>query len=308
MREGSGQMDTGAHGWRNWSGSMRCMPAEAHAPASEDELGALVRYAAARGRRIRAVGAGHSSSALVSCPDMQLSMSRLTGLVAVDRDAGQARVKPGTVLSELGRALYRHDLALPNYGDIADQTIAGAIATGTHGAGLGQPCLSRWLVGARLVDAQGGVHVIGADNPDLLRAVRLSLGVLGIFSELTLKLVPTFDAERREYHVRTDEAVEGFEGLARGHRSFDLYWYPRRDDMKLRVVNPVGGGVAAARVRAPARMARRRGARGHSGPQRPAPSLRGMRVRVRVRRGPVLRLQRRQADLRQGQLGLRARR
>ncbi len=242
MRGGPGPTDAGAREWRNWSGSVRCTPTEIHAPSSEDELCAVIRRAAACGRHVRAVGAGHSSSALVSCPDVQLSISRLTGIVAVDRDAGLARVRPGTVLSELGRTLYRHDLALPNYGDIADQTIAGAIATGTHGTGLGQPCLSRWLAGARLVDARGTVHRIDGGDSDLLRASRLSLGVLGVFSELTLELVPAFDAERREYHARTDEAIEGFQNLAREHRSFDLYWYPRRDDVKLRVVNPPGGG------------------------------------------------------------------
>lgn len=205
-------------------------------------LARIVRTAAYLGRHVRAIGAGHSSSALVECADYLLSMKGMQGVVRVDAATLQATVRPGTSLASLGKLLYEHDLALPNYGDIATQTIAGAIGTGTHGTGLRQQILSAQLIGARLIDGQGQLRTIGPQDHGLLQAARVSLGVLGVFSELTLQLVPTFDVERREFHVRTDEALADFDRLAQDNRSFDLYWYPRRDDVKLRLVNPVGGG------------------------------------------------------------------
>ena len=213
-------------------------------PQDEPTLVRIVRSAAYRGRHVRPVGTGHSSSALVECSDYLLSLKEMQGVVRVDAASLRATVRPGTTLTELGKRLYEHDLAMPNYGDIATQTIAGAVGTGTHGTGLRQQILSAQLIGARLIDGQGQVRTIGPQDADLLRAIRVSLGVLGVFSELTLQLVPSFDVERREYHVRTDEALADFDRLAQGNRSFDLYWYPRRDDVKLRLVNPAGGGTS----------------------------------------------------------------
>lgn len=237
---------------------MRCTPLREYTPTDEPTLARIVRSAAYRGRHVRPVGTGHSSSALVECSDYLLSLKEMQGVVRVDAANLRATVRPGTALAELGRRLYEHDLAMPNYGDIATQTIAGAIGTGTHGTGLRQQILSAQLIGARLVDGQGQIRTIQPHDTDLLHALRVSLGVLGVFSELTLQLVPSFDVERREYHVRTEEALAQFDRLAQGNRSFDLYWYPRRDDVKLRLVNPIGGGTLPSGA---ARLLRKHGGR-----------------------------------------------
>lgn len=234
-----------AEPWRNWSGSVRFSPQRLECPASEADVASIVRAVHRRRGTLRAVGAGHSSSDLVNTTDTLLSLENLRGVIAVDRGRCRATVAPGTPLQALGKALYEHDLALPNYGDVATQTIAGAIGSGTHGTGPDQRNLSSLLVGARIVDGNGEVRVIGdQDDPQLLRAARVSLGALGVFTELTLQLVPAFDVERREYAASTDDAIADWPRLVAGNRSFDLYWYPRRDDVKLRLVNPVGGGTA----------------------------------------------------------------
>lgn len=227
--------------WRNWSGSVRFEPAHLHRPEDEAGLVACVREVAQRGGTVRAVGTGHSSNDLLRCDDTLLSLERLSGVVSVDRNALTATVQPGTTLEELGRALYEHDLALPNFGDVATQTIGGAIGTGTHGSGCRLRNLSDMLIGARLVDGRGEVRRIDADEVETLAAARVSLGALGIFSEVTLRLVPSFDVERREFAIGTDDALQQLDTLVARNHSFDFYWYPRRDDIKLRLVNPAGG-------------------------------------------------------------------
>jgi FAD/FMN-containing dehydrogenase len=102
-----------AQQWANWSGSLRFTPAELLSPASEDELAGLVQQAAGSGRRIRLVGAAHSSSPLVETPELLVSLARLKGVVSVDREARQAWGRPGTTIEELGRALLEHGLAIP---------------------------------------------------------------------------------------------------------------------------------------------------------------------------------------------------
>ena len=201
--------------WHNWSRSVSFEPARHLRPRDADELAAIVREAHARGGQVRVVGAGHSSNGILVGEDTLVSLEHMTGVVHADRARCEARVRAGSTLQALGRARYGHDLALPNYGDIATQTIGGAIGTGTHGAGLTQPNLSAMLIG----------------------------GTLGVFTEFTLALVPAFDVERREYACGTDAALAHLDALVAENRSFDFYWYPRRDDVKLRLVNPVGGGV-----------------------------------------------------------------
>lgn len=230
--------------WHNWSRSVSFEPARHLRPRDADELAAIVREAHARGGQVRVVGAGHSSNGILVGEDTLVSLEHMTGVVHADRARCEARVRAGSTLQALGRALYGHDLALPNYGDIATQTIGGAIGTGTHGAGLTQPNLSAMLIGGTLVDGRGELRAVRSDDADTLRAARVALGTLGVFTEFTLALVPAFDVERREYACGTDAALAHLDALVAENRSFDFYWYPRRDDIKLRLVNPVGGGTA----------------------------------------------------------------
>jgi len=232
-----------ARSWRNWSGSIAFAPQRIECPCDEDALCALVREACASGRTLRVVGAGHSSSDIVRCDDTLVSLRHLKGIVSADRDACEATVRAGSTLADLGSALYAHDLAMPNYGDVATQTIGGAVGTGTHGTGPALQNLSQMLLAVTLVDGQGHLRHVSRDEVQTLRAARVALGTLGIFVDMTLQLVPTFDVERREYAIATDAAIEQLEELTRGNRSFDFYWYPRRDDIKLRLVNPVFGGT-----------------------------------------------------------------
>lgn len=227
---------------RNWSGSLRFTPAEVRHPASEDELVEIVRAARRAGRTVRAIGSRHSSTPIIASDDLLVELDRMCGLLDADCRTRQASVRAGTELEALGRDLYAHDLALPNYGDVATQTIAGAIATGTHGSGRRLHNLSRMLIGGRLIDGRGEARELDRDDPEELRATRLALGSFGIFTRLDLQLIPEFTVQRREYGLSTEALLPQLDGLIAGNRSVDFYWYPRSDEVKLRLVNPAGGG------------------------------------------------------------------
>lgn len=229
--------------WRNWSGSVAAHPRTSHYPRSEDELAALVRRLRQRSGSARIVGTGHSSTGIVEAQDALISLRQYKGVVSVDRTRRRATVRAGTPLSDLGEALYAHDLALPNLGDVATQTIGGAVGTGTHGTGQRLQNLSQMMIAVRLIDGDGNLHEIGTNEPHKLHALRVSLGMLGIFTDITLQLVPSFDIERREYAAATDDVLKDCERLIAENRSFDFYWYPRRDDCKIRLLNPPGGGT-----------------------------------------------------------------
>jgi FAD/FMN-containing dehydrogenase len=232
--------------WSNWSGSLRFAPRSLEQPASEPQLQNLVRAAARDGRRVRVVGSGHSSWPLVRTTDLLISTAGLKGLLAADRKSLQATLYGGTCLHEAGIELHAQGLALENLGDVDTQSLAGALATGTHGSGRRLRNLSANLIGGRLLLATGEQRQVSAESdPELLRALRVSFGALGILSTVRLQLVESGRLKRREYCTELEDCLTHLDELAADHRNFDFYWYPRRDDVKIRTLNPEGADAVA---------------------------------------------------------------
>jgi FAD/FMN-containing dehydrogenase len=223
----------------NWSGSLRFTPKSRIWPANEAAISAFVQDAAARSRIVRAVGSGHSSAPLVTTPDLLVSLRDLHGLIDYDRQRSQATLGSGTRLHDVGVILHGVGLAMENLGDVDTQTIAGVIATGTHGSGRKLQNISATLIGVRAVTGTGEVVQWSVEEqPEYIRAARVSLGLLGIFTAVRLQLQPAFQLHRREYCARTDDCLAHLDEIADAHRNFDFYWYPRRDEVKLRTLNP----------------------------------------------------------------------
>jgi FAD/FMN-containing dehydrogenase len=146
----------------------------------------------------------------------------------------------------MNRSLWRIGLAVPNTGDVDVQTIGGAIATGTHGSGRRLGNLATMLVGGRLVDGRGEVVDFSIeDDPALVRAARVSLGAFGVLTRLRLALLPAFELRRREWCTSVDTCMEHLEGLLERHRGVDFYWYPRSDEVKVRIADRPEAGDAA---------------------------------------------------------------
>lgn len=224
----------GGRVWSNWSGGLRFTPARIVAPHDKEELGQVVLEAGRRGTSVRPVGAGHSSSPLVQ-GDVLVSLERFGSLVDHDASRCEATVGAGMTLRDAGRALLSVGLAFENLGDIDEQTVAGAFATGTHGSGRHLRILADHLVGVRFVDAAGEVVEWHEERePELLRAARVSLGALGIATHLRLRLLPRYRLHRREWRTRLDDCLTHLDEWLARHRNLDFYWYPRRDDVKVR--------------------------------------------------------------------------
>jgi FAD/FMN-containing dehydrogenase len=229
--------------WVNWSGSLRFTPERIETPASEEELSAIVRRAAEQGKTVRAVGAGHSSSPLVETKDILVSLAKFRGIYSHDTAAGTAEVGTGMVLGEAGRDLTEPGLAMHNLGDVDVQTVAGAISVATHGTGKRLRNLSEMLVGMRMVNAAGEIAEFSEETDrEFMKAARVALGVLGIFTSIKLRLLQGYELERREWCASIDDCLANLYHLTEENRHFDFYWYPRRDDVKLRTLNHRGEG------------------------------------------------------------------
>ena len=210
--------------WRNWSGSQECFPESRIAPASLAELQELV--ATARGV-VRPVGAGHSFTALVPTEDTIVSLGRLAGLVAHDPETLRANVHAGTRLGDMGGPLEQVGQAMINMPDIDEQTLAGCLGTATHGTGAGIGCMSTFVESLQLVTASGEMLNCSLDrNPEIFQAARVSLGSLGIITEVTLNNVAPYRLKRETVWREFDEILEVADDLADQNRNFEFFYIP----------------------------------------------------------------------------------
>ncbi|MUL63268.1 FAD-linked oxidoreductase [Mycobacterium sp. CBMA 234] len=215
------------HHWTNWGRCQSAQPTEVLRPATAQEVCDVVARANAAGRRIKAVGSGHSFTSIAVAPDIQLDLGRLAGVVSVDRDRRQVTVGGGTPLWQLTQLLASHGLAMENMGDIDRQTISGAISTGTHGTGLTFGGLATQVVGLTLVAGNGElVRIDDQQNPELLPAARVGLGALGIIVEATLQCVPSFAIHAMERVEPVDEVLAAFDERCTQTDHFEFFWFP----------------------------------------------------------------------------------
>src|SRR3954469_12138078 len=211
----------------NWAGNQRWVAAERARPRSTDDVATIVRRAAESGQRVKAIGAGHSFTAAAETSGVQLSLDRMARVLEVDGGSGRGRVQADLRLPRLNDELAAVGLAMPNLGDIDRQSIAGAIATATHGTGLGLGNLATTVVGMELVTGTGEVARVDATtDAELLRVARVGVGALGVVTELTLQCVPAFVLHARETIEPLDDILDGLLDHAAAADHFEVYWMP----------------------------------------------------------------------------------
>jgi FAD/FMN-containing dehydrogenase len=219
--------------WTNWVGNQSFTPAFTAAPRDEEEVAALVRQAAERGLGVRVTGAGHSFTPVVETSGVRLDLSALRGVLATDPERRRATALAGTRVHDFYEPLWAAGLALRNQGDIDTQHIAGAVATATHGSGTRYTSLSGVVRGLRLVTATGEQLDIGEDDPDLLHAAQVSVGMLGVVTRLELAVTDAYRL-REQVGLRSwEDVMEHWDELVSGHRHFGFFWLPSEESAGL---------------------------------------------------------------------------
>ncbi|TWG96965.1 FAD-linked oxidoreductase [Nocardioides sp. J9] len=233
--------------WRSWSGLESASGLQAVTPADAAEVVEVVTSARAAGRTVKAAGTGHSFTGIATPRDVHLRPDRMRGIVAVDRDAMTVTALAGTQLKVLNAELERLGLSLHNMGDIAEQTLAGAVSTGTHGTGGRAAGLAAQVAGLELVTGTGEVLRASADeNADLFDLGRVGLGALGVLTTLTFAVEPLFLLRAEERPMTWDDALAAFDDLTAEHDHVDMYWFPHSDRMLTKRNTRVGTDLYAA--------------------------------------------------------------
>jgi L-gulono-1,4-lactone dehydrogenase len=187
-------------------------------------------------------GTGHSFTPVAVTDGLLLLPGALSAVRSVDAGAGLVTAEAGCPLRILNETLLRHGLSLANMGDIQEQTVAGAIQTGTHGTGRDLGSIAAQVAGLELVLADGSVVTCSAEtDPALFDAARIGLGALGVVTAVTFRVVPAFLLEAREEPMRWDQVIGGLDGLAAGNEHFEFYWFPHSEGCLVKRNNRAAG-------------------------------------------------------------------
>jgi L-gulonolactone oxidase len=213
--------------WRNWGRTQTCSPIERAYPSTEADIQRVVTDAAAAGRRVKVVGAGHSFTDVACTDGVLISLDGYDEVLAVDSAKRTVTVQAGIRIKKLNAELARVGLAMSNLGDIAYQSIAGAVSTATHGCGIRFGNLATFLKELTLVRADGSVLRCSPELDDVtFKAAQVSLGALGVISTVTLQCEPAFNLQAIEEGADLTETLAALDEHIESNEHFEFFWFP----------------------------------------------------------------------------------
>lgn len=204
----------------NWAGNHRYGARVVHRPETLEELRRLV----SRARSLRALGTRHTFTAMGDAEEL-VALERLAGAaeIAVDRDAMTVSVGPAVTYAMLAEALEAAGLALANMASLPHISVIGAVATATHGSGDALGNLSTAVRAMRLLTSAGEVLDLDGRDPRFAGAV-VHLGALGIVTQVTLAVEPSYQLRQRVYlGLEWEQLAENLDAITAAGRSVSVF-------------------------------------------------------------------------------------
>nr|POE73017.1 putative d-arabinono-1,4-lactone oxidase [Quercus suber] len=215
-----------SHTHHTWARTFRSRPELYIRPQSLEEIQKIVTLARRCRRRIVVVGCGHSPSDLTCTSSWMVNLDNYSGVLKVDKDKKTLLVEGGIRLANLNTEANKHGLTIPNLGSIDEQSIVGAIATATHGSSLKHGLLSDNVRSLRIVLSNGrAVRCSAEQNQDLFRASLISLGALGIITELEYQMTDACNIEWTQTLLSLSNILERWETNLWTEKEFTRVWW-----------------------------------------------------------------------------------
>jgi D-arabinono-1,4-lactone oxidase len=217
-----------SHIHHTWARTFHARPELYIRPQSLQEIQKVVTLARRMRRRVVTVGCGHSPSDLTCTSAWMVNLDDFNEVLKVDKERNTITVQAGIRMHSLNEQAKEHGLTMPNLGSIDVQSLAGAIATATHGSSMQHGLLSDRVRSLRIVLANGqAVRCSAEQSPDLFRAALVSLGALGIIAEIEFELVQHTDIE----WIQTIRPIEDVladwnNGLWTSNEFVRVWWLP----------------------------------------------------------------------------------
>jgi xylitol oxidase len=202
----------------NWAGNLTYSTDHLHTPADTDEVAAVVKKCA----KLRALGTRHSFSTIADSTENQVSLKKLDS-IEIDEKAHTVRVGAGVKYGQLAPVIDAKGYALHNLASLPHISVAGAIATGTHGSGIHNGNLATAVAALEIVSADGQVHTVSAKDKDFAGTV-VGLGALGVVTRVTLNLLPTYQVAQSVYRdLSFDQLKHHFDEIFGAGYSVSLF-------------------------------------------------------------------------------------
>ena len=214
------------HQFENWAKTLRFRPARFCQPETVEDVVQVVNQARDLKTVVRTQGAEHSHSwsQFTLTNDTLVNLDKLDKALIADVLNMRFTVQAGVRLKDLTTMLAKDGLGMANLGSIREQSLAGAISTGTHGTGVRLGNLATQIESLKLVDGTGQVRTVtGAE----LRAARVSVGALGIIVEVTVRCVKNYDLEFNAYWCRFEDVIEKIDTLNAENDRVRLWYFPK---------------------------------------------------------------------------------
>ncbi len=233
--------------WSDWDKRQTCSPDAYQQPVSVADVVAAVSSARTSGSQVKVVGAGHSFSACTLTDagrrSIMLNLDRLDSVLSwPSANSTTVRVEAGIRVHALNALLLGRGWALPNVGAIAQQSVAGATQTGTHGTGRNLGSMSTQIRAMKLVLANGSiVETSPTQRPELFAAARVGVGALGVVVEVELAVVPKFKLRRVLIPYDLDDLLKDLPQLNEKYERLQWYYtpYTKNASLLLRVPVPI---------------------------------------------------------------------
>ncbi|WNR44431.1 FAD-binding protein [Paenibacillus roseipurpureus] len=206
---------------RNWAGNYRYSTSDIHIPTSLEHLQELV----ASRSQLKVLGTRHSFNGIADSQESLLSLAKLNRVIALDRVNHRVTVEGGIRYGELGQYLHAQGYALHNLASLPHITVAGAIATATHGSGDRNGNLATAVHAIEIVKADGNISAFSRDQPEAdVAGAAVHLGGLGVVTKITLDVVPTFHMRQHVYdHLPLAQLEAHFDEIFASAYSVSLF-------------------------------------------------------------------------------------
>ncbi|MFN0119098.1 MAG: D-arabinono-1,4-lactone oxidase [Blastocatellia bacterium] len=206
---------------KNWAENLEYSTANVSYPASVDEVRAIVTKAG----KIRALGSQHCFNKIADSTYAQLSTKKLDKVLALDPVKKNVTVEAGIRYGTLGEYLHEKGFALHNLASLPHISVAGSIATATHGSGVKNGNLATAVSAIEFVTAAGDVVTLSREQDgEKFRGAVVGLGGIGVVTKVKLDIQPAFQARQVVYENLPFAALEkNFEKIMSGGYSVSLF-------------------------------------------------------------------------------------
>lgn len=185
----------------NWSGTVTFQDSSFAEPASISELQEIISVSP----KVRARGSAHCFNDIADTTAVAISLQKLSGQIEINKESQTVRVPAGMKYGELAVALHERGWAIHNMASLPHISVAGAVATATHGSGVGNGNLATAVRSLEIVLPDGSLKRISKGEANFEGYV-VGLGLTGVVLNLDLVIEPTFNVAQTVYRGMSRES------------------------------------------------------------------------------------------------------